>query len=190
MKYYLSILITVICLISCDNVEEDNLTSDNTFSLDNVKYETPHCFVEDWGIEAGNRDLREYTILLASDEHDGDPFVLENPNTHALTFVLFSPSLTELASGEYILTTATDYTLCSKEWKPGYYLGTSVGTKLKENQKDIMYCPGGKITVKKLANHEYYFSYSSTCDNGKSLKGSFKGSITMLDYIKWGCWDE
>ena len=130
MKYYLSILITVICLISCDNVEEDNLTSDNTFSLDNVKYETPHCFVEDWGIEAGNRDLREYTILLASDEHDGDPFVLENPNTHALTFVLFSPSLTELASGEYILPTPTDYILCSKEWKPGYYLGTSVGTKL------------------------------------------------------------
>jgi len=189
MRNYISIFVTIICMISCDK-EEDTLTSDNTFTLDNVKYETPYCFVEDWGIEAGNRDFRRYDIQFVSDAHDGDPFVLDNPNFHVATFVLFSPSLTELKSGEYTLSTATNNTLCTKEWQLGEYLGISVGLELKETNKVIIETWSGKITVKKLGDNQYYFSYSGACDNGMSLKGSFKGSITILDYKKWGCWED
>jgi hypothetical protein len=176
--------------MSCDNNDEEPLTSDNTFTLDGVKYETPYCFFEDWGIEGGDRDFREYIIQFVSDDHDGDPFVLDNPNTHVTTFVLFSPSLTELESGEYSQSTAIDNKICTKEWEPGSYLGISAGLKLQETNKEIMYCANGMITVRKLADNEYYFSYSGTCDNGKLLNGSFKGTITNLDYKDWGCWDD
>ncbi len=192
MKNYLWIFVAIMCMISCDNSDEDTLTSDNAFTLGGVKYETPYCFFEDEGIEAGNRDLRSYVIELVSDEHDGEPFVYDNPNSHVVTFVLFSPSLTELESGEYEPTTATDTYLCSKELKPGENLGgIAVGIKLNdEPNKQVISCVSGTITVKKLADNQYYFSYNTICDNGMSLKGSFKGSVTILDYIKWGCWDD
>ena len=192
MKNYISIFATVICVISCDNNEEDHLTSDNTFTFDNVSYETPYCFFEDRGIEAGNRDFREYIIQLVSHEHDAEPFVYDNPNTHVITFALFSPSMTELQSGEYNPTKATDNYLCNKEWKPGENAGGAVvGLELNDNSsKYIEECPGVMITVKKLGDNQYYFSYSGYCDSGRSIKGSFKGSITILDFKKWGCWDD
>jgi hypothetical protein len=190
MKNYISILVTITCMISCDN-DEETLTSDNAFTLDGVKYETRYCFFEDEGIEAGNRDLRKYGIQLVSNEHDGAPFVLDNPNSQVITFTLLSPSLTELKSGEYIQSAAIDNTLCSKDWKPGEYFGIAVGIKLNdEANKKVIICINGKITVKKLADNEYYLSYSGTCDNGMSLTGSFKGSPTFLDHKQWGCWDD
>lgn len=192
MKPYLSILIAFILTTSCDNNDEENFTSDNTFTFDNVKYETPVCFFEDEGIEAGNRDFRSYSIQFVSHEHDGEPFVLDNPNTHALTFVLFSTSLTELASGEYTRSTATDNHLCSKEWKPGESSGIVFGLKLDNdsNSRFVEACDNVKITVKKIGHNEYYFSYGGTCESGRSLNGSFKGLVTTLDYKKWGCWED
>jgi hypothetical protein len=117
---------------------------------------------------------------------------LDNPNTHALTFVLFSPSLTELVSGEYTVSTSTDNFLCNKQWKPGECLGISLGLELTNdsNSRFVEGCRGVTITVKKLADNQYYFSYGGYCDSGRTLEGSFKGGVTILDYKKWGCWED
>jgi hypothetical protein len=181
----------ILSLVSCKQKEVVPLM--NAFEIDGRRFLTPFCFMKDYGIEGANRTYRLYEVAFVDIGFDNEPFVGDNNNHQAVVFIVDSPSLDELAEGEYHFHEGTSQTFCNTTWGPLECSGAVSGYDLLMDPVDRIvykYYNDGKVTITKSGTNIYSFTYTSSYPEGKNLIGNWEGTPEIQDLRDIGCYTD
>jgi len=185
-RFILFAILISISLFSCKKDDDDNNT-DNSFSFEDKHYKIANGFFWNYGsYDDGN--LSDIDLLLTSASLAYNNTVGEFTGTGEAIYIDFnSPSLTELAAGDYSYdkdyfsdeyATRKPNTFVYGEVYIGFNVENETGTFYETDENST-----GTASIKKSGNI-YEISFSFKVENGKNVEGFFKGELQLLQNDK------
>ena len=178
-KFFILLLVTSVSLVSCsseDDGEDGNGNGNGNANYDGTEFTFNQGYVINYGVSDGNANLYNFDITLLSDGFNIDLVNEEVEGTgEVLYFELWTENSTGLKSGTYKLSNGEDdFGMTYADFVMDYSFDE------ESTDESFLEATSAEITINKSGS-TYTLAYDLTFDNGKSMTGTYVGSLMVIE---------
>ncbi|MEN7550380.1 hypothetical protein AAG747_20850 [Rapidithrix thailandica] len=168
-KSLLCSLLLIFALSSCSKKDPDPVK--NEITVDNQTYSLLDGYIIDYGAY----DMHyNFDFYIGDSDYDEDKEDFVDPSM-IIYIELFSPGTTEFKAGTYEFIASSNSSV-DREGKHFFEFGV-FATKGESE----LYVEGGTVKITKVTSEHYFeIHYDLILENGKILKGDYRGELTYF----------